>query len=384
MPLDTFIMPRQTRRDPETGREVWQVTDGEWECAAPYMDIMAWSAGDRELVFMCNRLGSWQPYALELATGRARQLWHAGGTGARGVAIAARTDEAYCHDGARMMAVRLDALVARVAVDFGAAAGPAPKGHAAALNGAGTEIVTSLRTPDGTPALLFCRTDGSGRRELRPLPAATDFPDWPNFTPGHEAFCPTDDALVSFCGSPDRQNDGTLRPAHRPREWRFDRRTGEARPLVLMPPGFRATHCLWGASGQRFYFHRKTVPTWTPTALCSVNRDGGDLRVYHETSAHRLGHSAPSPDERWLVTDSQDPDRNILMLVSTQTGATHLLCWPNMSINSGRPDRRLPHLPAHTDRHPHPGFSRSGRLVHYTSDVSGRSQVYIVPIGDLV
>jgi Tol biopolymer transport system component len=189
--------------------------------------------------------------------------------------------------------------------------------------------------------------------------------------------------VISFHGYPDVQNDAKASPDRRVAQWRIERVSGRLMPLVLVPPGFRSTHSLWGPSGDRFYFHRKTVPGWTPTALCSVNRDGGDLRVYHETTEHRLGHSAPSPDEAWIVTDSQDPDTNILMLVSTRRDKQHMLCWPNTSIGSGRPDRRSPRLPAHTDRHTHPAFSLTGRYVHYTSDVSGRSQVYVVPVADL-
>jgi len=156
-------------------------------------------------------------------------------------------------------------------------------------------------------------------------------------------------------------------------------------PLVLMPPAYRATHCTWGRSGERVYFHRKTLPkhVWVPTALCSCDARGGDLRIYYEDAVHRLGHSQASPDERWIVTDSQDFDENLLMLVSTERDEQHILCWPNASIGSDRPDRRRPDLPPHTDRHTHPGFSFTGRYVHYTSDVSGRSQVYVVPVGDL-
>jgi Tol biopolymer transport system component len=106
--------------------------------------------------------------------------------------------------------------------------------------------------------------------------------------------------------------------------------------------------------------------------------------VYYETSEWKLGHSASSPDEKWLVTDSQDIDENILMLVSTQRDEQHMLCWPNMSQKgSTRPHKRNPTLPPHTDTDTHPGWSATGRYVHYTSDISGRSQIYVVPVSDL-
>jgi hypothetical protein len=199
--------------------------------------------------------------------------------------------------------------------------------------------------------------------------------------PGHILFCPGDDNIISTHNYPDRQNNAQLAPHDRMAQWRIERDSGVMKPLVLMPPGFRATHCTWGASGDRFYFHRKTVGTWVPTALCSVNREGEDLQVHYETNEWKLGHSAASPNEKWIVTDSQDVDENILMLARADGQEQRMLCWPNMSQKpSTRPDKRSTLLPPHTDRDTHPGFSSTGKYVHYTSDISGRSQIYVVPV----
>ena len=46
-PPDRFRMPRRHFHDQDTGREVWQVTDGPFECAAPYPEILASGPGDR-------------------------------------------------------------------------------------------------------------------------------------------------------------------------------------------------------------------------------------------------------------------------------------------------------------------------------------------------
>ena len=377
--LDRFAMPRRVFHDERTGREVWQVTDGDFECVAPYMEKPAWTPDERFLFFMCNRDGTWQPYRLHLATGEAQQLCRARNAMYRSLVYEPNRDEVYVEDAGTFVAVQPESLESRVAVDYGAYFGRAGghKGNAATLSGDGTLAAFSWRNEEGRPTLLIARTDGSNAfRRVR----VGD----PRIAPGHLQFNPTDNDLLSCCNDVDRQNDPNEEPFLRAREYRMDLRTGEVRPLVLMPPGRRATHCVWGASGERMYAHRKHVPDWVPTALVSVDKEGGDLRVYFETSEHRLGHSQPSPDERWIVTDSQDPDENILMLVSTERDEQHLLCWPNTSINSGRPDKRRPELPPHTDRHTHPGFSPTGRYVHYTSDVSGRSQVYVVPVGDLL
>jgi oligogalacturonide lyase len=375
-----FEMPRRRFEDPRTGREVWQVTDGEFECVAPYMDKCAWSQDERYLVFTSNRSGSWQPYRLDVESGEATQLTEVQNGNFRSVVVDPIHGEAYCQDGSRFVAVHLVSLESRMALDVSRCIGPQEgvgKGTALALNREGTLAVLSHRLPDGRGALIVVPTDGSNECEILRLPRDDVYP-------GHELFCPGDDNIISFHGYPDRQNRPNPVPELRAAQWRFERSTRRMTPLVWMPEGFRATHCLWGASGTRFYFHRKSVPAWVPTALGSVDRGGGDLRVYYETTEHRLGHSCPSPDERWIVSDSQDPDRNILLLVRLDGGESEILCWPNASIGSNRPDRRLPHLPPHTDRHTHPGFSPTGRYVHYTSDVSGRSQVYVVPVAQCV
>lgn len=378
-PTQSFKIQRQKLIDSRTGREVWQVTDGEFECVAPYMDKCAWSQDDRYLIFASNRTGSWQPYRLELETGEATQLLEVMGGNFRSIVVDPFHGEVYCHSGVSFVAIHINTLESRAALDFSRffpESGTGGKGAAASLNRNGTLVAMSYRHPNGRGAILVAPTDGTNEFEVVDLPRE-------DVCPGHELICPGDETIVSFHGYPDRQNKPQPIPEHRAAQWRIDCKSATMTPLVWMPEGFRATHCLWGASGNRFYFHRKTVPGWLPTALCSVDRAGGDLRVYFETSQHKLGHCCPSPDERWVVTDSQDPDENILMLVGLEQKAAHMLCWPNASIGSGRPDQRSTLLPPHTDRHTHPGFSRTGRYVHYTSDISGRSQVYVVPLADV-
>ena len=383
--LDRFVVERRVFFDPKTGREVWQLTDGPFECVTPYMDREAWTPDERYIVFMCNRTGAWQPYRMDVETGEARQLAEieSGEHSFYAIAMDAPRGECYVGSGSRFVAIHVETLEARVAADFSSIDLPHPDdkrwGRQPVLNRAGTLVLAVCRAADGRPQLVVMPTDGRTEYQIFPLSGIFR-------RPCHEQFCPADDNLISFCNLPDHQDDPRGHPDLRVREWRLDRDTAATRPLVLTPPGFRATHCIWGASGERFYFHRKTCPwwMWVPTALCSVNRDGGDLRVYYETSEHKLGHSCPTADERWIVTDSQDPDENILALVSAETGSFQILCWPNMSQNSKRPDKRPPNLPPHTHRHTHPAFSPSGRFVHYVSDVTGCSHVYVVPVGDLI
>jgi hypothetical protein len=357
------------------------VTDGEFECVSPYMDQCAWSADDRFLAINCNRTGTWQPYLLEIETGKATQLFALTEGTYRNVAIDPVHGDAYVAGDGRVFAIDLKSLRARAAVDWSQRVREPSKGKAGAdavvLNRDGTLLVHGATTAGGRHALLLAPTDGSNRFQTILIPK-------PGMEAAHSLFCPGDDNIISFQALPDHQNDAGEPLERRVAQWRIHRATGAMKPLVLVPPGFRAIHSLWGRSGDRFYFHRKTVPAWVPTALCSVNREGEDLRVHYETNEHRLGHCSPSPDERWLATDSQDPWENILMLVSLERNEQHMLCWPNSSIKKPRPHKRAPHLPPHTDTDVHPNFSPSGRFIAFNSDASGRSHVYVVPVGDLV
>lgn len=392
MSLNSFVMPRRAFADERTGREVWQVTDGEFECVPPYMHSCTWNAEDRYLVFMCNRDGTWQPCALTLATGEARQLCRVDKAGFYSVSVDPLANEAYCFDHRRVIGVDLDTLEPRAVADFGQHLDESDSGgRRPVISHDGKFVLSPLRAKEGPSSLLVATTDGSNEIQVVPLlpenivAPGGGRPESELFLrPGHEQFCPGDSNVVSFQNADDRQNDADEEPARRVREWRIRRDTDEITPLVFMPPGQRGTHCIWGLSGERFYFHRKTVPGWVPTALCSVDREGGDLRVYHETSDHKLGHCCASPDEKWLVSDSQDDAENILLLVNLTRDEQHLLCWPNASINSDRPDKRSADLPPHKHRHPHPAFSRTGRYISYGSDITGRTQVYVVDVGDLV
>jgi hypothetical protein len=384
---EEFVMERRVLVDAKTGREVWQITSGDFECVTPYMDRGTWTADDKYLIFMCNRDGSWQPYRLELATGKAtllHRLEHNGTHAFFDQALDPLHDEAYYNDGKLYYAVNVRTLAKRLAADLTGVEGFTSAYRQPVLSGDAKLLMAPVKRPESTAILFVAATDGSGLVQRFELPQGKAW-----IQPCHEQFCPTDDNLLSICGLPDFQDDASAPAQKRVREWLWDRRTSDLVPLVLMPPGFRATHCIWGPSGKRFYFHRKTCPwyVWVPTALCSVDRTGGDLRVYYETSEHKLGHSCPSPDEKWIVSDSQDPDTNILLLAHTERNEQHIVCWPNMSTDAKatkRPDKRRPELPPHTHRHVHPRFSCTGKYVNYLSDVDGNTHVYVVKVDDIV
>lgn len=382
-----WVSPRQVRTDPDTGREVWQLTDGPCECVAPYMYHPAWTADERFVVFGCNRTGRWQPYRVEVATGEITRLYDSE-FDVINVQVAPIQGEAFFADGPKLMAVNVETLKARVAVDWSVALDEKAAKAQCVLSSDGAE--TLVRTSEGnTTVFHFAPTDGSNTCVALQVDTLKCLPGHDQFCPGHGNNTITVNAKIDRSGPPEGKVNYDWfsdDPVARVKTWRIDRDTGEVKPLIFLPKGYSATHCVWNRTGRRMHFHRKTRPDWVPTALCSVNRDGEDIQVHYETDQHKLGHSCVSPDEQWIVTDSQDPNENILLLVHRDRDEEHLLCRPNTSIGSDRPDTRPVGLPPvlPPQRHTHPGFSPTGRFIHYTSDVTGRCQVYAVPVDDLV
>jgi len=95
--------------------------------------------------------------------------------------------------------------------------------------------------------------------------------------------------------------------------------------------------------------------------------------VHYENDSIKLGHGVSSRDGRWFVSDCQLPGKNELVLINLVSGEAEVLCWPTSSVDGGH-DMRA---------HVHPSFSPKGNYICYTSDRTGESQVYVVPVGDI-
>ncbi len=147
----------------------------------------------------------------------------------------------------------------------------------------------------------------------------------------------------------------------------FDVETGETEPFLVMPKGYRATHEYWAPDGSKLYFHKKQVPGWVPASIGSIPKEGGDMTIYFTSDSIKLGHSSVNPSQTKIVSDDQEPDKNQLILIDIPTGRYETLCWTNTSGTEQY-------------NHVHPSFSPTGRKVIFTSDTSGSSQVYIVPL----
>ena len=370
MPKGEKLQNRRTRfADARTGREINKLTSwNEANCTVTYMYLQGCSRDERYLVFASDRTGSFELYRLELATGETVQL-----TDKRQTEADARTgnivwntvhpngrEVLFCAKNAAW-AIDLYTLEERLV------ARPDKPGWTfsdamASLSVDGKWMHFSCRTGDGIAALARVPVTGGPIQEVY----RWDKPDGQldHLLGGMDRGRP----VITFAPSPDRQNKFDLPREQRARDWKLDPATGQAEPFLVMPAGFRCTHEYWGAPDfTRMYYHKKTVPTWTPAFIESVASDGSDRRVHYQ-SDRKLGHSCMSPDGRWIVSDVQDPTGNELILIDPNTSRGETLCWPNTSVADG------------VTGHAHPFFSPSGRRILYTSDVDGKAGVYMVDL----
>ncbi len=348
-------------RDRRTGREVWQITDGDAISHSCYFEAQPFTADDRFLVYSSIRSGSWQLYAVELAGGATQQLTQARNLANMSFSVSPPGREVVYLDGSQVWATAVPEGASRLIVDL-----------SRAVPGAEGFSIGRTFSRDGIYTPVGYRLEGEQFIARLNLAAGRlqDRVRVPRGTGGHLLVCPTDPFLVTFVRTPDEQNDMSLPMERRARTMIADLRTGSVRPFLIMPYGWRATHEYWDATGERFYFHKKKVPGWVPTSICSMRRDGSDLRTHFTSETLMLGHSMISSDGRFIVSDVQKPGDNPLIYVDLATGWCEILCWPDSSVTGGHARQA----------HVHPSISRSGKYVAFTSDRTGVAQVYVVPL----
>jgi len=345
------------------------MTDWEGMQSTAYMYAQAFSRDERYLVFCSDRDGGSRLYRLEVGTGDVVDLSGARGCAMLGLNVHPNGEEVFYVDaaGRELWAANLYTLE-----DRRVASAERPDwdflSGIPGFSGDGRKVCCSWHTRPagdsrfGRGGVAVAGCDGTPFEEV--FRREEDIQ--------HVQFCPGAGYMMTFAVYPDYQDKREGDRARRARAWRLDYASRVAEPFLVTPPGFRATHEFWSADGARLFFHKKTVGGWVPNWVCSIDAGGGDYREHFRSDTRRLGHSSVSRDNRWLLVDSQDPGENELYLVDMTTGSSEILCWPNASITGGHPC------------HVHPSFSPSGRMALFTSDASGKTQVYIVPLGPAV
>ncbi|MEK8126866.1 hypothetical protein WMW72_02985 [Paenibacillus filicis] len=109
-------------------------------------------------------------------------------------------------------------------------------------------------------------------------------------------------------------------------------------------------HEAWSFDGERLYFVRYSSSPLSPKGLGYVNRQGTESGNIN--GDYRHWHAAPSPDGRWLVSDTESDDHTSkIVLTEVATGRAEVLCEV----------KRWPHHPGH----PHPSFSVDSRKIAF-------------------
>ena len=343
-----------------TGRAVWQVTDGEVMHHHLYYLHPTWTADGRYL--LCTRYDGQVAnlVAVEDATGAYRVLTEREDIYGFSGCPSSDGGGVFFNAGHQMLRAEVADGRQRVLADFG----DGVPGNCA-LSHDGAWVVTCVRR-DGWNCITAVGADGSAVREILRTEREV----------GHVQFEPGPRMRVLYSGGLTE------------RMWMvgFDGR--EDRLLYRQAAGELLLHEFWARDGSGDVL----VVHW-PFALRRMQPDGGAMRTVLEMNTW---HVSSSPDGRTLVCDTNHPDTG-LHLIQPGSGSTLALC-ASAASNMGTQWRyTFPREGAHMDvtmlgartgtqetpwgpqwTHPHPSFSPDGRRVAFTSDRSGRSQVYVV------
>jgi oligogalacturonide lyase len=190
-------------------------------------------------------------------------------------------------------------------------------------------------------------------------------------TIGHPQFCPDDDDLILYAGPM------TDRVWVTDRSGAKDRRIHQRSNLMQW-----ITHEVWRPG------HRTVLFVDWPNGLGEIEPNSGDVR---EITDFPVWHGAPDRTGQKLVCDTNFPDRGLHVLdLASAPKDGDFIHHPHATSQGDHWSRPFPYAngpvkvyaPQHT--HPHPRFSPDGRQVVFTSDRSGKAQVYVANLRSLL
>ncbi|HEU0120826.1 MAG TPA: oligogalacturonate lyase family protein [Bryobacteraceae bacterium] len=355
--------------DSATGTEVLQLTTAPAISHATYFLQSSFTPDGRTLLFISNRTGSWQLFAVTpYPGGPIRQLTGGPPIHPFSPAIAPSGDTVFFVRAASLWRLDLVTLAETCLVDFGAGSMGEPS-----LDPAGEWAVAAIRK-DGQSGLAVGRTNGDGWRIL-PYPR----------TVIHPQFHPLFPEWIEFAGDP------------APRMHRI-RRDGTG------------LECLYEHCNEEFIVHEtflgrtgELAYTVWPRELRRLDWQSGRTSLI---AACNAWHITPSRDGSRILYDTNHPDEGIF-LVDVATGQRRLVCLASSSCagsqwktsryalaedfaaarSAAQGPAVLSWMEAGTDTvygpqwtHPHPSFSPGETHVVFASDRTGTTQVYVARI----
>lgn len=361
-----FPSERRELRDEKTGARLWQITAAEAMHHHFYFTNPSWPDDQRELYLISYRNGFPNLFAAAELDGEITQLTNRADINPFSPTVTRDGRRFYFSARDRVMEVDRETLRERMLSKFDGA-----KLGNCSLNAAGTRLAIGVRLAKCCQLALIELASGRTRILIEKAEV------------GHIQFCPSDDNLLEYSGTPDE------------RIWTIRADGSGDRNLYPQQPGEWIVHESWLGDGSEIIF------THWPRALRAVSRDGSQVRT---VAAFNTWHQSSDRTGRWIVGDTNHPDIG-LQLVNARTGERRTLCHPHATsrgtqwklskpargagidtsiIRGERPELDRPPQPGNAASvygpqwsHPHPAFSPDGRRVVFTSDRSGWSQVYV-------
>ncbi|MCM8785392.1 MAG: oligogalacturonate lyase family protein [Candidatus Omnitrophica bacterium] len=345
--------------DRKTGREIWEIGIEGSDCVPTYMYFQSFSQDERYIIFASNRTGKFELYRMEIETNQIIQITKDFGNCYNFTCF---NEEVIFNDGETITGINVETLEKRIIIEkeeewlsiFG---GPA-------ISEKNKKIACFFKDINENIGIVYTDIENPEIKRIY------RFPLWIKEV-SHLIASPSDEFILTFNILPDKQDNFQLPPTERARAWKIDIEKEKLEPFLIMPKGFRATHEYWGHNDNlRLYFHKKTVPNFTPVFISSIDISGSDYKEHFYSETRKLGHSSISYDNKFIVSDVQEKGENEFYLISLETGNSEIICWPNSSCSSER--NQLGHV--------HPSFSPSGKFIVFSSDFNGKTSVYIIPL----
>lgn len=344
-------------RDEATGARVYRMTSHDSINHLSYFLQSSFTPDGRRLVFTSYRTGEAQIFEAAFPSGRLRQLTAGAPVHPYSPTLAPDGRRLYFVRGGGVWRLEMDSLEERPVVEFeGAQLGECTLGD-------GGQWITAAYKRGAVQGLVTGRADGA---EWRVIPFTR--------TVIHPQFHPCEPEWLEFAADP------------APRMYRV-RRDGTGMECLLENPFEQwLTHeTFLGETGDLVFVHwRKALyrMDWTTREVRAIT----DYPVWHvspDRSGSRVLCDTNCPDEGVFEIDVATGARRLVCLSGASNGGTQWR-YPTPARWQADAEGTLSWLEVPLDRvygpqwtHPHPCYSPGQQWVTFTSDRTGRAQVYV-------